>query len=55
MNTNYNESPYNEVKQKPNGNRNKTIHRLLFKPILNTLHKIKTSIIIRRNSIVHGN
>lgn len=57
MNTDYNESPDsldNAVKLKPNRNRNKTIHRLLFAPIVNTLHKVKKSIPIRRNSRIHG-
>ena len=57
MNTNYNESPEsldNEVKQKPDRNRNKTIHRVLFTPIVNTLRKVKKSIPIRRNSRIHG-
>lgn len=56
MNTNYNESldsPDNELKQKPDRNRNKTIHRVLFRPIVNTLRKIKKSIPIRRNSRIH--
>jgi hypothetical protein len=52
MNTH--DSPQNIVKIKPTGNRNKTIHKLLFSPILDTLRKIKTSIPIRRNSRVHG-
>ena len=52
MNTD--DSPQNIVKIKPTGNRNKTIHKLLFSPILDTLRKIKTSIPIRRNSRVHG-
>ena len=54
MNTKSNESPENKIKRKPDGNRNKTIHKLLFSPILNTLRKIKKSIPIRRNSRVHG-
>jgi hypothetical protein len=54
MNTNSNDSPENKIKRKPDGNRNKTIHRLLFTPIVNTLHKVKTSLPIRRNSRVHG-
>jgi hypothetical protein len=54
MSTNSNESPENKIKRKPDGNRNKTIHKLLFSPILDTLHKIKTSLPIRRNSRVHG-
>jgi hypothetical protein len=53
MNTH--DSPQNMIKIKPTGNRNKTIHKLLFSPILDTLRKIKTSIPIRRNSRVHGN
>lgn len=44
----------NEVKEKPYRNRNKTIHKLIFRPIMNTLRKIKKSIPIRRNSRVHG-
>ena len=51
---NIDDSPQNIVKIKPTGNRNKTIHKLLFSPILDTLRKIKTSIPIRRNSRVHG-
>ena len=57
MTTNYNESTEsldNEVKEKPRGIRNKTIDKLIFTPILNTLRKIKKSIPIRRNSRVHG-
>jgi hypothetical protein len=54
MSTNSNESPENKIKRKPDGNRNKTIHKLLFSPILDTLRKIKTSLPIRRNSRVHG-
>jgi hypothetical protein len=54
MNTNSNESPENKIKRKPDGNRNKTIHKLIFSPILDTLRKIKTSLPIRRNSRVHG-
>jgi hypothetical protein len=54
MNINSNESPENKIKRKPDGNRNKTIHKLIFEPIVNTLYKIKTSLPIRRNSRVHG-
>ena len=57
MTTNYNESTEsldNEVKEKPHRNRNKTIDKLIFTPIMNTLRKIKKSIPIRRNSRVHG-
>jgi hypothetical protein len=54
MNTNSNDSPENKIKRKPDGNRNKTIRKLLFSPILDTLRKIKTSLPIRRNSRVHG-
>jgi len=57
MTTNYNESAEsidNEVKEKPYRNRNKTIHKIQFTPIMNTLRKIKKSIPIRRNSRVHG-
>ena len=54
MNTKSNESPENKIKRKPDGNRNKTIHKLIFEPIVNTLYKIKTSLPIRRNSRVHG-
>lgn len=54
MNTKSNESPENKIKRKPHGNRNKTIRKLTFEPIVNTLYKIKKSIPIRRNSRIHG-
>ena len=54
MNNSFNDSPENMIKIKPTGNRNKTIHKLLFSPILDTLRKIKTTIPIRRNSRIHG-
>ena len=53
MNTKLNESSENKIKRKPHGNRNKTIHKLIVEPIVNTLYEIKSSLPFRRNPRVH--
>jgi hypothetical protein len=56
MSTDFNKSDDSlekKIKRKPERNRNKTISKIIFEPIVNTLHKIKTSLPIRRNSRVY--